>query len=104
LEACLSVRQRREQCDGYISTSGIQYRSWLLNLFYKAGAPATHSGFSAYNRKAVELMQPSEIRFGVDSETLCRALKLNLKVVEVLLRVEYKAPKPSKRGSIYHWQ
>ena len=57
----------------------------------------TQSGFRAYNRKAIELIQPSEMGFAVDSEILYKAAKLNLKIVEIPVNVEYQVPRPSKR-------
>ena len=38
----------------------------------------TQSGFRAYSRKAIELIQPAELGFAVDSEILYRAAKLDL--------------------------
>ena len=62
----------------------------------------TQSGFRAYNRRAIELIQPAEMGFAVDSEILYKATKLNLKMVEVPVNVEYRVPKPSKHGPILH--
>jgi len=62
----------------------------------------TQSGFRAYSRKAIELIQPAEMGFAVDSEILYKAAKLNLKIVEVPVNVEYRVPRPSKRGPILH--
>jgi len=62
----------------------------------------TQSGFRIYSRKAIELIQPAEMGFAVDSEILYKATKLNLKIVEVPINVEYRVPRPSKRGPIFH--
>ena len=62
----------------------------------------TQSGFRAYSRKAIELIQPAEMGFAVDSEILYKAAKLDLKIVEVPVNVEYRVPRPSKRGPILH--
>ena len=62
----------------------------------------TQSGFRAYSRKAIELIQPAEMGFAVDSEILYKAAKLDLKIVEVPVNVEYQVPRPSKRGPILH--
>jgi glycosyltransferase involved in cell wall biosynthesis len=62
----------------------------------------TQSGFRAYSRRAVESIQPTEMGFAVDSEILYKASELGLKIVEVPIGVEYRVPRPSKRGPILH--
>jgi len=75
----------------------------LLNMITSADdITDTQSGFRAYTRKAIELIQPVEMGFAVDSEILYKAMKLNLKVVEVPINVEYKVPKSSKHCPIFH--
>jgi len=75
----------------------------ILNIITSVeGITDTQSGFRAYSRRAIELIQPAEMGFAVDSEILYKAAKLNLKIVEVPVNVEYRVPKPSKRGPILH--
>jgi len=75
----------------------------LLNLVtFVEDITDTQSGFRIYNRKAVEMINPAEMGFAVDSEILYKAVKLGLKIVEVPVNVEYNVPRPSKRGPIYH--
>jgi len=75
----------------------------ILNIITSVGEITdTQSGFRAYSRKAIELIQPAEMGFAVDSEILYRAAKLDLKIVEVPVSVEYRVPRPSKRGPILH--
>ena len=62
----------------------------------------TQSGFRAYSRRAVESIQPTEMGFAVDSEILYKASELGLKIVEVPIGVEYRVPRPSKRGPMPH--
>jgi len=62
----------------------------------------TQSGFRAYSRRAVESIQPTEMGFAVDSEILYKASELGLKIVEVPIGVEYRVPRPSKRGPVLH--
>jgi len=62
----------------------------------------TQSGFRAYSRKAIELIQPAEMGFAVDSEILYKAAKLDLKIVEAPVNIEYQVPRPSKHGPILH--
>ncbi|MEM3980153.1 MAG: hypothetical protein QXF79_02725, partial [Ignisphaera sp.] len=58
--------------------------------------------FRIYSRRAVEMINPAEMGFAVDSEILYKAAKLGLKIIEVPVSVEYKVPRPSKRNPIYH--
>ena len=62
----------------------------------------TQSGFRAYSRRAVEGIQPTEMGFAVDSEILYKASELGFKIVEVPVGVEYRVPRPSKRGPVLH--
>jgi glycosyltransferase involved in cell wall biosynthesis len=61
----------------------------------------TQSGFRVYSRRVIELIQPAEMGFAVDSEILYKASERGLKVVEVPVSVEYMVPKPSKKGPIF---
>jgi len=62
----------------------------------------TQSGFRAYGRRAIESIQPTEMGFAVDSEILYKASELGLRIVEVPVGVEYRVPRPSKRGPVFH--
>jgi len=62
----------------------------------------TQSGFRAYSRRMIESIQPTEMGFAVDSEILYKASELGLKIVEVPVGVEYRVPRPSKRGAVLH--
>jgi len=62
----------------------------------------TQSGFRAYSRRVIESIQPTEMGFAVDSEILYKASELGLKIVEVPVGVEYRVPRPSKRGPVLH--
>ncbi len=75
----------------------------LLNLItFVKDITDTQSGFRAYSKKAIELIQPAEMGFSVDSEILYKAVKLGLRIVEVPIGVEYQVHKPSKSGPIFH--
>ncbi|MEM2661441.1 MAG: glycosyltransferase family 2 protein [Nitrososphaeria archaeon] len=75
----------------------------LLNLITSIeDVSDTQSGFRIYSRRAVEMINPAEMGFAVDSEILYKAAKLGLKIIEVPVNVEYKVPRPSKRNPIYH--
>jgi len=62
----------------------------------------TQSGFRVYSRKAIESIQPVEMGFAVDSEILYKASALGLRIIEVPISVEYRVPRPSKRGPVFH--
>jgi len=62
----------------------------------------TQSGFRIYSRRAIESIQPAEMGFAVDSEILYKASALGLRIIEVPISVEYKVPRPSKRGPVFH--
>lgn len=75
----------------------------LLNMITSVeNITDTQSGFRVYNRRAIEMINPSEMGFAVDSEIIYKAVELGLKIVEVPISVEYKVPRPSKSGPIYH--
>jgi glycosyltransferase involved in cell wall biosynthesis len=61
----------------------------------------TQSGFRIYSRRVIESIQPAEMGYAVDSEILYKASERGLKIVEVPVSVEYKVPKPSKKGPIF---
>jgi len=49
----------------------------------------TQSGFRAYSRKAIELIEISESGFGVDSEILIKAKSLGIKLAQVPIKNIY---------------
>lgn len=76
----------------------------ILNMISRfEGITDTQSGFRVYGRRAIELLQPSEMGFAVDSELIYKALRQNLRVIEIPITTNYNVPKPSKRGPILHF-
>jgi len=74
----------------------------LLNAVTVSGISDTQSGFRAYDRKAIELLRPSESGMGVDSEILMDAERHGLSLMEVPVSVRYGIGKTSTHNPIYH--
>ena len=60
------------------------------------------SGFRAYNRKAIEKIQPTEHGMGVIMEMIVKAAENNLRVVEVPVSLTYKDVRKSAVNPIRH--
>jgi glycosyltransferase involved in cell wall biosynthesis len=69
-----------------------------------SGSPVrdTESGFRAYGRKALQILLPSEMGMGVDSELLLRANERGLTITEVPIKVAYKGLATSTHHPVYH--
>ena len=74
----------------------------LLNAVTLAGVSDTQSGFRAYNKRAVQLLHPSETGMGVDSELLMDASRQGLRILEVPVSVKYGIGKTSTHNPVYH--
>ena len=74
----------------------------LLNAVTVNGVSDTQSGFRAYDRKAIEVLRPSESGMGVDSEILMDASRHGLRLKEVPISVRYGIGKTSTHNPIYH--
>jgi glycosyltransferase involved in cell wall biosynthesis len=73
------------------------YRKFGINAITKVSNIATkqkitdsQSGFRAYSKKALQDITPSEYGMGVSTEILIKADKLNLKIVEVPIKILYE--------------
>jgi glycosyltransferase involved in cell wall biosynthesis len=62
----------------------------------------TESGFRAYGREALQILMPSEMGMGVDSELLLKASERGLKITEVPIRAAYKGLVTSTHNPLYH--
>ncbi len=74
----------------------------LLNAVTMGGISDTQSGFRAYDKKAIDLLRPSETGMGVDSELLMDASRQGLRVMEVPVSVRYGIGKTSTHNPVYH--
>lgn len=60
------------------------------------------SGFRAYNKKAVQLLIPTEYGMGASTEILLKAKEEGLKIKEIPVKVSYDVEKSSTHNPIYH--
>lgn len=78
----------------------------ILNFvtnFSEGGAKDTQSGFRAYSRMALRVIDVTEDGLGVDSQIFLDAKEKNLKVVEVPVSTKYpKDVKTSKKNPLQH--
>jgi len=72
---------------------GMKFLDLFTNTFAK-GDFDTQSGFRAYSRKAIQLIEPDENGMGVGSEVLIKAKKLSLSIGQVPITVNYDTRKP----------
>jgi glycosyltransferase involved in cell wall biosynthesis len=69
-----------------------------------SGTPVrdTESGFRAYGRRALEVLIPSEMGMGAESELLLKANERSLAIIEVPVRVLYTGLRPPIHNPLYH--
>ena len=70
---------------------GIKIITKVTNLSIKEKLTDSQSGFRAYSKKALQKVIPSDVGMGVSTEILIKASNLELKVVEVPIKVHYDA-------------
>jgi glycosyltransferase involved in cell wall biosynthesis len=73
----------------------------LTNMASRSNVSDTQSGFRAYSRRALNLLEVKELKMGVDSQLLIDAFDKGLKVVEVPIGVYYGSDS-STRNPIRH--
>jgi glycosyltransferase involved in cell wall biosynthesis len=66
-----------------------------------AGITDSQSGYRAYDRKAIELLSPSEMGMGASTEILSRAGEAHLKILEVPVEISYDEGS-STHNPVYH--
>ena len=69
---------------------GIKVITSLTNSSLNTKLSDSQSGFRAYNRKALEKINPSEYGMGVSTEILIKSSKENFKIVEVPIKILYE--------------
>lgn len=80
--------------------AGIGVITNVTNLVSNTELTDAQSGFRAYNRKALEVVSPSDMGMGASTEILLKAGKAGLRIVEVPVTVSYNAK--SSRNPVYH--
>ena len=82
---------------------GNRVLNFLTNLSAGGGAEDTQSGFRAYSRAALEVIDVSEDGLSVDSQIFVDAKEKNLRVVEVPVSAKYpRDVKTSKKNPFQH--
>jgi len=74
---------------------GIAVLNQITAMFSK-GKFDSQSGFRAYSKKAIKLINPVESGMGVSSEILIKAREHDLKVGEIPITVDYEDARPSQ--------
>jgi len=81
---------------------GNRILSFVTSLF-AGGVRDTQSGFRAYSRRALDVIDVVEDGYGVDSQILVDAREKGLKIVEVPVSVKYpRGVKTSKKNFVQH--
>ena len=62
---------------------GIDVITWLYNLGFKEKIIDAQSGFRAYSRKAIGVIEITDVGFGFSIQTLVQVRKHGLKIIEV---------------------
>ena len=86
-----------------------KYRKTGIKAITKLAKAASYSeitdaqsGLRAYNRKALQLIVPTEQGMGASTEILIKAKEAGLKIKEVPVRVNYQVKKRLKLNPFYH--
>ncbi len=70
--------------------AGIKAITSLTNVSIKTKLSDSQSGFRAYNKKALELIIPSEQGMSVSTEILIKADREGLKIIEIPINISYE--------------
>jgi len=81
---------------------GIKTITKITKEMAKKGVTDAQSGYRAYNKKAINMVQPAEQGMGASTEILLKAIENNLKIKEIPITIKYDVIKPSTHNPIYH--
>lgn len=81
---------------------GIQFLTEVINLTSGIEIKDAQSGFRAYSRKALDVLNPTELGMGLSGELLLKASKEGLNIIEVPVRVYYEGLESSTHNPIWH--
>ena len=82
------LNTRSEEMPNYRKV-GIKIITKIKNLSIKEKLTDSQSGFRAYSRNALQQITPADDGMGVSTEILIKASKLELKIAEVPIKVNY---------------
>ncbi len=80
---------------------GIKVITKISNLSSKSNLTDSQSGFRAYNKKALEKITPSDFGMGVSTEILIKAVKAELRIIEVPITISYEGD-TSTHNAVLH--
>ena len=80
---------------------GIKAITKISNLSSKSNLTDSQSGFRAYNKKALEKITPSDFGMGVSTEILIKAIKAELRIIEVPITISYEGD-TSTHNAVLH--
>jgi glycosyltransferase involved in cell wall biosynthesis len=81
---------------------GIDMITRFQDITSKNGITDSQSGFRAYSRKALSLLEPTECGMGASAELMMKAHQNHLTVKEVPIIVKHDVEDPSTHNPIYH--
>jgi glycosyltransferase involved in cell wall biosynthesis len=82
--------------------AGIRLLTRATELVSDVALSDAQSGFRAYGRRGIDLIDPTEQGMGASLEILMRASEHDLRIVEVPISVRYEGLKTSTHNPVYH--
>lgn len=80
---------------------GIKTLTKLANAAIDKEVTDSQSGLRAYDKKAIELIYPSEDAMGVSTEILIKAAQNNLRIVEIPVTVSYEGDTSTHNPTVH---
>ncbi|MEM3407750.1 MAG: glycosyltransferase family 2 protein [Nitrososphaerota archaeon] len=81
---------------------GIKMITKITEKIAEKGISDAQSGYRAYDKKAIEIIQPAEQGMGASTEIILKAIDNNLKIKEIPITIKYEVTKPSTHNPIFH--
>ncbi len=81
---------------------GVNMLTRFQEALSKNGITDSQSGFRAYSRKALSLLEPTEGGMGAGAELLMKAHQNGLAIKEVAITIKHCVEDPSTHNPIYH--
>ncbi len=87
----VAIGSRKMQKDSipWLRRSGMKVLSYLTNILSKKKLWDTESGFRAYSRKALAMLEPKEKGMAISAEIVAEAAAKGLRVTEVPISIAY---------------
>jgi len=81
---------------------GIKIITKTANLLVGTKLTDAQSGFRAYNKKAIQVIRPTDDGMGASVEILTQAIEAKLRIREVPITIKYSGLKTSSQNPIIH--